>query len=479
MTLLKGDFLRRFVAELRAGNAAFFVGAGLSKSAGYVDWVALIEPLAREIQLDAKRETDLVALAQYYLNAKGNNRAQISQHLVNEFADVHDPTETHEILARLPVRTFWTTNYDALLERALQESGKRTDVKYTNEHLIRTTPHRDVTVFKMHGHVDDAHRAILTRDDYEGYYRTHEPFVTALSGALVSTTFCFVGFSFSDPNLAQVLSHIRVSFKQNQRPHFCITRRVSRNSFEKDEDFEYARVKQEVQRVDLLRYNIETVYVDDFKDIPELLSDLERAYRVKTVFVSGSASTFDPWSREEAESFLRQMAAMFVRKRLKITTGFGLGVGGPIVTGAVQEVYSRKDISLEEALVMRPFPIGIQDEATRTRTFERYRKDLVSQAGIAIFVFGSRDEKADIAKGMLEEFAQAKNSGLKLLPIGATGHAAKQLWEEVDGNFASYFPQGSKKFRELFNDLGKVGTPAKALLEVLEDAIDILIREGA
>lgn len=40
-----------------------------------------------------------------------------------------------QILARLPIRAYWTANYDQLIERALREAGKTPDIKYTNEHL--------------------------------------------------------------------------------------------------------------------------------------------------------------------------------------------------------------------------------------------------------------------------------------------------------------------------------------------------------
>lgn len=53
-------FLADYLKELRENNAAVFVGAGLSRGAGYVDWIGLLSPIAAGLGLDAKRETDLV-----------------------------------------------------------------------------------------------------------------------------------------------------------------------------------------------------------------------------------------------------------------------------------------------------------------------------------------------------------------------------------------------------------------------------------
>ncbi|MBO9398354.1 hypothetical protein J7400_16910 [Shimia sp. R9_2] len=49
-------FVEKFVEEIRAENAAVFLGAGASKAAGHVDWAELLEPLARELELDASKE---------------------------------------------------------------------------------------------------------------------------------------------------------------------------------------------------------------------------------------------------------------------------------------------------------------------------------------------------------------------------------------------------------------------------------------
>jgi SIR2-like domain len=184
-------FIADYLKELRANNAAVFAGAGLSRGAGYVDWVGLLSPVAAGLGLDASKETDLVGIAQFHVNANANNRHQLNQILVNEFSDLHDPTENHSLLARLPIGIYWTTNYDRLIERALDASGKRADTKYTVKQLATTRRGRDAVIYKMHGDIEHPADAILTKDDYERYHRTHGPFISALAGDLVEHTFLF------------------------------------------------------------------------------------------------------------------------------------------------------------------------------------------------------------------------------------------------------------------------------------------------
>ena len=136
------QFLTKYLRELEEGNAAVFIGAGMSVSAGYVDWAKLLSPLAREIGLDIDRETDFVSLAQFYVNAKGG-RGSINQQIIDMVPALPRPSENHNLLARLPLETYWTTNYDQLIETALRNAGRVPDVKYTVEQLATTKRNRD------------------------------------------------------------------------------------------------------------------------------------------------------------------------------------------------------------------------------------------------------------------------------------------------------------------------------------------------
>ena len=102
------------------------------------------------MDLDIDQEHDLISIAQYHLNEK-QNRNGLNRALIEQLSPGHAPTENHRILARLPIKTYWTTNYDKLLEESLKAAGKIPDVKYTVDHLKLTKPKRDAIIYKMHG----------------------------------------------------------------------------------------------------------------------------------------------------------------------------------------------------------------------------------------------------------------------------------------------------------------------------------------
>lgn len=49
-------FINRYVKEIKEHNAAVFLGAGFSKSSGFVDWKSLLKGIADELGLDIEKE---------------------------------------------------------------------------------------------------------------------------------------------------------------------------------------------------------------------------------------------------------------------------------------------------------------------------------------------------------------------------------------------------------------------------------------
>jgi phosphoribosyl-ATP pyrophosphohydrolase len=426
-------FVKDYFAELEAGNAAVFAGAGLSAPAGFVDWRGLLRGLAEELDLDVDLETDLVSLAQFHVNANGRSRNRLNQVVIDALSADTPPTANHRLLARLPITTWWTTNYDRLIETSLRDAGKIVDVKADVMQLANTKPRRDAIVYKMHGDVDRPHDAVVTRDDYEAYPRDRGAFINALAGDLVSKTFLFLGFSFTDPNLEQVLVRVRLTFQENQRRHFAIFKRRARESGETDDAYSHARARQLHVIADLKLFNVHVLLVEEYVEIDEILAELERRYRRQTVFVSASADDFSPWGQEAVEQFMRKLGDAVIGRRARLATGLGRGVGNALFTGAVERVLKDRQGHIEDSLIIRPFPQAIPDRAQRAELWRRYRQGLIPEAGVAIFLFGNKlvDGKLVPADGMEQEFEIAREHGLVVIPVGGTGSTAKTLAERV------------------------------------------------
>lgn len=463
-------FCRKFARDMAEGTVAVFAGAGMSAGIGFVDWKTLLAPFAQELGLSIDRESDnLVRFAQFSLNHKLGNRAHLNDALITAFPSLASPSENHAILARLPIRTYWTTNYDKLIETALTDARKTPDVKHVDSQLPVTKPKRDAVVYKMHGDVDHPQDAVLTRDDYEAYGVKHRGFVNALVGDLTGKTFLFIGFSFSDPNLDHVLSQLRLRYQTGQREHYCFVRVPQKDSYGSDEDFAYAQARHRHMVLDLKRYNVTALEIEDYAAITEALKTIENLYRRRLVFVSGSASDFSPWGETAVNAFFRDLGAILIDNDFQIVSGFGLGVGNSLISGAIEKAYAKKNTRLDNFLQVRPFPRDIADHEERAAIWHRYRQELLSLPGIALFFLGNKEVDGAIvpADGVRKEFEIARAQGVAAVPVGATGSMASELTAETLASPAGLSPT-------LLAAITALNQPIAELNNLLQPTIDVV-----
>jgi Sir2- and TIR-associating SLOG family/SIR2-like domain len=453
------SFVDTYVQALDDTNAAVFAGAGLSIPAGLADWKGLLRGIAADVGLDVDQEDDLVTVAQFHYNERGG-RHRINQALINEFSNLASVTENHRILAALPIRTFWTTNYDTLIEESLRAAGKKPDVKVTPESLATTVQRRDAVVYKMHGDVSLPDKAVVTKDDYESYDSQRHSFSLALQGDLISKTFLFIGFSFSDPNLSYILGRIRVLLGENRREHYCLLRRVQRSDFSSARAFQYARAKQDLQVRDLGRYGIVGLLVDSYAEYTGVLRRIWDKFRMGRVFISGSAGSYAPWKENNAQLLVEEISQRLISEGFAVVSGFGLGIGSHVINGILKQLEREGTELVDDRMILRPFPFNISDPVERKSRWTAYREDILSRVGIALFVFGNKiDAAGNISKadGVEQEFRIAVDKGVKVVPIGCTGSLASELHDRVLGDFNKYYPR--RGYKGVFEALARMGTP--------------------
>jgi hypothetical protein len=464
-------FIKDFVKDLSEDNAAVFAGAGMSKSAGYVDWPELLRDIAEELGLSVEIEHDLISVAQFHVNQhKGS--AKLAKKILEEFSDQAEPSVTHEILARLPIRTYWTTNYDTLIEDALKKAFKVPDIKHSVDQMNNTRPRRDAVVYKMHGDASLPSKAVLYKEQYERYYQTHEPFVTALSGDLVSKTFLFIGFSFTDPNLDYVLSRLHTSVRKS---HYCFMRRETSVAGDDNDISKYKRRKQELRVDDLKRFGIQTLLIDSYEEVPQILAAIEARFLKKTVFISGSAEDFGDWRRDDALGFVHSLSAGLVQENFKVVNGFGWGIGSAVINGALEAIYANPERCSEDQLVMRPFPQFASSPNDLRTLWEEYRQRMISLAGVAIFIFGNKidsDGNIVVANGVIREWEIAVERGRVPIPVGLTGWAAQKIWESVSAEPEIYY----KGIEWIVPMIAELADPKAVRTELVGKLIRILQR---
>lgn len=435
MTVTAKELVARFAEAVAVGDAAVFVGAGISQGAGLPGWNGLIKD-ARVAANVPSVIADAALAAQYIANTDGEGALHAA---IKRKIDVDaQPTEVHARLVRLPVRDYWTTNYDLLIEDSLDGAGFDyqwvvDEQDYVGKPSAVTSTKR---VTKMHGSLErgEAGRRgwqvlpVITRADFERYEEQHPITWTRLRAAWLTSSFLFLGLSFDDPNVNLLLRLSRsLPAGIEAPPHYVV--------FAKKTDAIEQRL-QELRVSDLKRSGVNVHLVESHTDLSPLLKQLEVRCRPALLFVSGS---FDPNGANEEDQFAttvaQSIAAMLAaadRKVRPAVASFG-GPAGQVVSRHFRDAlpsseyqpdlvrfYYRKARTGDESI---PIEHRVGMAIFTERTLEDMRSFVFPQVRAMVVIHGGTRT--------LDEVADARAHGVVVIPIAASGGAAKQLWDDM------------------------------------------------
>ncbi len=446
-----------------------FIGSGFSKEFNFPDWKELAEPIANELEFPLEDNTDYSVVFQYYQD-KCKNRNKLNSLIADKFYDFPSDKENHKFLAELPVSEIWTTNYDKTIETYFTKNKRKIAVKKSVADLSITLTNIDCTLYKMHGDLCNPNDCVLTKDDYEHYFDTHEPFVDILKHTLIEKNVLFIGYSLNDPDFQSVLSGIRKCYANNFSVHYWITKR---------ETDSVKRNKQMLFEKNLLNYGIETIEIKDYPEITELLRNFLVYSKKNNVFISGAAVDSKEDENRIRRDFIRTLSSELIKRNYTIFNGFGLNVGSSVIEGAYSEIYSNSLYSnSRERIKLYPFwqKNAETDEAKQNEFKTQYRNEMLKQVGIAIFIYGSKLEAGDkvLSNGMEEEFDIANSKKIFLIPVCSTGGMSEKLWKKILSNLDLYgytTPELKSSFAQL-----KVLNPKDNKIELIDVIFDIIAK---
>ena len=124
----KQVLINEYVKALRGNTASVFVGAGFSCDLVHFDWNKLIEPFRKKLGLTKRTIIDNPTIAQYYLN-ESKTEVPVFKQKVSRAFHTDKFQYKHELLAKMPIRNYWTTNYDPIIENALKSAKKKFEKK--------------------------------------------------------------------------------------------------------------------------------------------------------------------------------------------------------------------------------------------------------------------------------------------------------------------------------------------------------------
>lgn len=418
MHMIKKEvFIRKIANACKDNNLAIFLGAGMSIDAGLPSWKTLFEPLARELNIDINcTNYQLYDISQFYANRFGKNN--LYKRIGMEINRIIKSSSALEELCTMQCNSIWTTNFDQVLENNLMKFGKITNVISKQTDLISCDLNKNINIFKLNGDIRDIQNAVITKADLEKYYENHEYFLAFFKRELITKTFLFLGYSFTDSLVLPCISELSRVFNDNQPHHYTILK--------KSLDVDFQNFVKDLET----RYQLEVLLVDDYSEIPSILKEINFLTNQKNVFISGSYENSNDLKLHEIDNLCKKVTQILYKNGYTIVNGYGYKVGYYIAAEATRLMIEENVADYRKHLQMYPF-----DEHLANFDKTRHREFMISKANVSIFMYGS----GNIDGGMYEEYRiSQKDPNRIIIPIGSTGGTARIISDDIKNNLVLY-----------------------------------------
>jgi len=240
-----GEHLRTVQDALKNGHASVMIGAGFSLNAQggqrLPTWAKLIDSLLADLYLTEEARNSaknrlggtsgMLRLAEEYAAVRGRAQLDARLHELLPDAGAVTPGDLHTKLLSLFWNDVFTTNYDTLLERALDaDRGRLTPVIKPRYQIVAAADDVPFSkrngrprLVKLHGSLRSGTKLVVTEDDYRRYPADFAPLVNTVQQSMLENVFCLIGFSGDDPNFLLWTGWARDHLGDKTPPIFLIT----------------------------------------------------------------------------------------------------------------------------------------------------------------------------------------------------------------------------------------------------------------
>lgn len=161
------DYISEISRSIRENDLAIFCGAGISKHSGFPLANELKRQILEELSMDEKDLSELLnSVFPFEAFMESVSLSGDISRVLHMFED-GKPNTNHILIAKLVrigyLRTILTTNFDSLIEKALESEGLRQGIDFntyfTEEHFSRIyldNLGNKAEIFKIHGSIHDA-----------------------------------------------------------------------------------------------------------------------------------------------------------------------------------------------------------------------------------------------------------------------------------------------------------------------------------
>lgn len=415
------EFVERVAQEMKRRPLSLFLGAGIGADAGLPTWNSLFEAFRSELGIEEEAAVSNPLLAQYYANEKGGSlQSAIRKHIEGKVI----PSRLLINALDLDPTNIWTLDYDQVIERTLEKQGETYSVVYSEADLSTVYPNDRITIYKLGGEITSLSDALVTKDSFEEFESSHQLFEAFLRKELVTNTFLFLGYSFEDGIAQRSLKLIANALGRTANVHYNIMKKSI------DNPNAQRHFLTDLEK----RYRVQTLLVDGYDEIQNVLQDIRAEVSKNRVFISGSL-----WAPENAPGnpyeICKKVALGLIEKDITVVSGLGFNIGY-YISGAISEYCFTRGLRVENHLILNPYSHDCSPEDE----FE-WRKRLIDSAHAVIFLFGQSMDKRNnpiSSRGVLEEYEIARKLNKPIIPLGSTGFASQRILNEAKRHPENY-----------------------------------------
>lgn len=241
--------MKEIVDAIRNNCCVIFAGAGISKTAGLPDWIGLADKLYRKLldrgrirapykdviaDLLAKDDSINHVLPIMEMILQGARRIDVAGEL-REILTPGKESEVHALLKKLNICGYITTNYDRLLDNIISSNAYRLTNSFTSLKIVPTAVQSsNQFLIKLHGDIDDVLPPddpkvaeggpfmVISQADYAALVQGERGrnLMLALHSILQKSSILFLGYSFTDPDIAHALRYLEANCTFSQPSWF-------------------------------------------------------------------------------------------------------------------------------------------------------------------------------------------------------------------------------------------------------------------
>lgn len=192
-----------------------FIGAGFSANGGLPLWEDLVHLLLEKFKIPSERvllKHDFLSVIEYMVLRNGGKvgpvRYEIQKLLNDDTVDI-SRSDPHLLLVGLNPPIIYTTNWDNLIEKAYEYSGREYSRIVTLGDMLDAERKTCTKIIKFHGSLEHEDTLVMTETHYFERLQLESPLDVRLRSDLLGKSLLFLGHSFSDFNIRYLWFKLR------------------------------------------------------------------------------------------------------------------------------------------------------------------------------------------------------------------------------------------------------------------------------